>query len=478
MRPCIRAVWSGLKDAFKMRKAFTIFVIALIVVSTTAFVVHYSLFGENRETKPFYVGVTYCGNSTEEAKLLIDRVKSYTNLFVLQSGPLQIAPDTINEIVDYAVSSGMYFMVFFGDNSQEELDAWLKTGKDQWGDRFLGVYYADELGGKMLDGRVQLNKTISLDTGVLTVSRSDGSTVLYFVDGRAILITNGTVIEYETNGEIRVNEVPDMMPSIDPSNTTEDPTNWTSHQGSVDLSQVESYEDLWGSHPFPTHESIADFFINVYQSKLEYLHKNSIRAFTSDYILYWFDYKAGYEVVLAQLGWNHTIEQDIALVRGAAELQNKTWGAIITWKYNHPPYLDSGEAIYDQMRTAYEAGAEYVVVFNYAEDMEGPYGTLQEEHFVALERFWNEVVQSSAVKQGSVKAEAVLVLPENYGWGMRDPEDKIWGLWGADEKSQQIWKLSRNLLDQYGLGLDIVYDDPEFPVAEKYPKVYYWNHTG
>jgi len=424
----------------------------------------------------FYVGVTYCGESAEEAKLLIDRTKDYTNRFVLQSGPLQIAPDNITEIVDYAVSSGMYFMVFFGDNSQEELNAWLTTGKDQWGDRFLGVYYADELGGKMLDGRVQLNQTISQDTGVLTVSRSDGSTVLYFIDGRAILITNGTLIEYETNGEIRVNEVPDM-PSISSSNTTENPTNSTSHQGSVDISQVESYEVLWDSHPFPTYESIADFFINKYQSKLEYLHNNSIKAFTSDYILYWFDYKAGYDVVLTQLGWNHTLTQDIALVRGAAELQNKKWGAIVTWKFNHPPYLDSGDAIYDQMRMAYEAGAEYVVVFNYAENMIGPYGTLQDEHFEALERFWNEVVQSSAVKQGSVNAEAVLVLPENYGWGMRDLDDKIWGIWGPDEKSLQIWELSRNLLEQYGLSLDIMYEDSEFPIEAKYEKIFYWNQT-
>ena len=435
------------------------------------------LLNPSSDTETFYVGVTFCGESAEEAKLLIDRVKDYTNLFVLQSGPLQIAPDNITEIVDYAVSFGMYFMVFFGDNSQEELDAWLKTGKDQWGDRFLGVYYADEPGGKMLDGRVQLNKTISQDTGVLTVSRSDGSTVLYFIDGRVILITNGTIIEYETNGEIRVNEVPDMIPSIDPSNTTEDSTNWTSHQGSVDISQVESYEDLWGSHPFPTHESIADFFINEYQSKLEYLHKNSIMAFTSDYILYWFDYKAGYDVVLAQLGWNHTLAQDIALVRGAAELQNKKWGAIVTWKYNHPPYLDSGEAVYDQMRMAYEAGAEYVTVFNYAEDMTGTYGTLQDEHFEALERFWSEVVQNTDVKQGSIKADAVFVLPENYGWGMRDPNDKIWGLWGPDEKSSQIWETSQRLLEQYGLGLDIVYEDSQFPVEGKYSKIFYWNQN-
>ena len=38
--------------------------------------------------KPFYVGVTYCGDSVTEAEQLIDSVKNYTNLFVLQSGPL------------------------------------------------------------------------------------------------------------------------------------------------------------------------------------------------------------------------------------------------------------------------------------------------------------------------------------------------------------------------------------------------------
>ena len=50
--------------------------------------------------KNFYVGVTYCGESSEEARQLIDRVKNFTNLFVLQSGPLQQFPDKINEVLD------------------------------------------------------------------------------------------------------------------------------------------------------------------------------------------------------------------------------------------------------------------------------------------------------------------------------------------------------------------------------------------
>ena len=75
------------------------------------------------------------------------------------------------------------------------------------------------------------------------------------------------------------------------------------------------------------------------------------------------------------------------------------------------------------------------------------------------------------------KAEVALVLPRNYGWGMRHSEDWIWGFWGPDEKSPQIWEISRKLLSQYGTRLDIVYDDPAFPVEGKYPLIYYWSQT-
>lgn len=147
-----------------------------------------------------------------------------------------------------------------------------------------------------------------------------------------------------------------------------------------------------------------NFVINRFGPKANFTY------LTSDYVLYWFDYLGGYDAVLAQLGWNHTVEQDIGLVRGAANLQNKSWGTIITWKYTQEPYLASGQEIYDQMRLSYECGAEHVVVFNYAENMTGPYGTLQDEHFQALERFWRDTVQNPFVRHGTVKAEAALVL--------------------------------------------------------------------
>jgi hypothetical protein len=208
------------------------------------------------------------------------------------------------------------------------------------------------------------------------------------------------------------------------------------------------------------------------------LRANSLTIFTSDYVLYWFDYLMDYDVVFAQIGWNQTIAQYIALVRGAANLQNKTWGTMITWKYNHPPYLDTPENVYTQMLTSYETGAEYIIIFNYPTYPEkNQYGAMTDEHFEALERFWNEIVINPDVVHGSTEAEAVLVLPKNYGWGMRSLEDKIWVFWGPDENSEQIWNISRQLFAQYGARLDIVYDDPAFSVTGKYPIIYFWNQT-
>jgi len=464
------------------------------------------------------VGVTYCGNSTEEAKLLIDKVKSYTNLFVLQSGLLQKYPDNITEIGDYAVYSGMHFVVYFGSDSSWLMKTWRDTYDGHWSDQFLGVYFGDEPGGKMLDSEMAFydhatqSSLRKMADGSITgykVNGNSSTSMSYWPDGRIILeitetnweppltdegdpnpdyFKKDTRISYYPNGTITA-EIREY------SNTATNEQNeiGTSPNGTITF-QIDNdtnpskvidnynatftYEELRNVRSFQSYNETAERFIRECKFAMSRYGPQNFTYLTSDYALYWFDYKAGYDVVLAHFGWNHTLAQDIALVRGAAELQNKKWGAIITWKYNHPPYLDSGEAIYDQMRTAYETGAEYIVIFNYAEDMEGPYGIMQDEHFLALERFWNEVVQSSAVEQGSVESEAVLVLPENYGWGMRDPEDKIWGLWGPDEKSQQIWQLSHNLLEQYGLGLDIVYEDSSFPVAGKYSQINYWNHTG
>src|SRR3990170_630679 len=64
-----------------------------------------------------------------------------------------------------------------------------------------------------------------------------------------------------------------------------------------------------------------------------YTSSANFPLFTSDYTLYWFLFKAGYDVILAQFGWNYSRQLNVALCRGAATVQNKEWGAIITWTY-------------------------------------------------------------------------------------------------------------------------------------------------
>ena len=95
------------------------------------------------EQKSFYVGVTYCGSSVEEAKELIDEVKGYTNLFVLQSGPFMQDIAAMKEIGDYAVSSNLSYAVsssmnnIFRGLSNRALSNWLIEAKERWGKQFI-----------------------------------------------------------------------------------------------------------------------------------------------------------------------------------------------------------------------------------------------------------------------------------------------------------------------------------------------------
>ena len=196
---------------------------------------------------------------------------------------------------------------------------------------------------------------------------------------------------------------------------------------------------------------------------------------TADYGLYWFDYKAGYDTVLTEFGWNHSRQLHVALSRGAATVQNKDWGVIVTWTYSGPPYIESGDELYNDMILAYHAGAKYVVVFNYPKI--GPYGILTQEHFDAIKKFWNYV--DTNPENHGIEGEVAYVLPKDYGFGFRNPNDTIWGLWKADESSKKIWDDVNNLLDRYGSRLDIVYGDPEFnnAIKNRYDELVFWNET-
>ncbi len=204
-------------------------------------------------------------------------------------------------------------------------------------------------------------------------------------------------------------------------------------------------------------------------------NQSDVKLFTSDYGLYWFDYLGGYNTVFAELFGGQTDAQILALVRGAADMQDKSFGAMIEWASQSPISLQNASQMSNEMRQAYESGAEYIIVFNYSPNNNNT-GLLQDEQFGAVQKFWTDVVQNPQ-ETNNVAGQDVLVLPANYGWGMRNPNDTIWGLWQPDNSSQLVWNSAQTALSKYGSKLDIIYDDPAYPTVGRYQHVYYWNQT-
>jgi hypothetical protein len=376
--------------------------IILIVVLFVSFIAAVDWWlGSVGSTSVFFVGVEFAySNNVADLKDLVDKVKNYTNLFVIGSIEITFNQTALDEACDYVVGSGLHLIVFFTDSEMYNYTIvkdnqiynyttfdWMVDAKQKYGDMLLGIYRYDEPGGNQLDR------------------------------GPSLLIENAT-------------DYVDMAAKF---------TN--------------------------TLKYIIGFYLNY-----------TDEVFTADYGLYWFDYKARYSAVLAEFGWNHSRPLHVGLCRGAAKAYNKDWGAIVTWTYNDTPYLESGEELYSDLKLAYNTGAKYAVVFSYP--VIGHYGILTEEHFDAMKDFVN-YIHSNPREQGVIQGEVAYVLPEDYGFGFRNPRDKIWGLWDADGLSEKVWNDVNMLIDQYDSRLDIVYSDPEGwgAVKSRYSQLFFWNET-
>jgi hypothetical protein len=382
-----------------MKRIWLILLVILLTstVLSAIFYVHYRIVTEALGDD-FFFGVSFGGNTTSQARLLIDKVKGYTNFFLINNWDISTNEPALNEISQYATEANLHFMVFFDFISRDTYpwhQTWLDTAKERFGDKFLGIYLYDEPGGRQID----LGHWKGGDTINPKVAQNYSEAAEMFV---------------------------------------------------ANISSLLSTKDVKG---------------------------RNITMYTSDYALYWFDYLAGYDSIFVELGWNHNRTKHIALGRGAADVQDKDWGVIIVWNAEDPEDEDkgvykTGPEMLEDMNVAYQAGAKYVVIFDFPYDQ--PYGILEEEHFAAMETFW-DMIHSPQSSLEKVKAEVAFVFPKDYGWGMRRPDDKIWGLWGPDELSPLIWENMNKLIANYGLRLDIIYNDTSFDFMEKYSKIYYWN---
>lgn len=476
--------------------------------------------------KPFYVGVTYCGSSAIGAEQLIDNVKNYTNLFVLQSGAFMLNFTATQQICDYAVNAGLNIILCYSsDCLGNNLDSFLNEAQSRWGSHYLGVYFNDEPAGHLLDSTSFSLNGITIERNIAIVSS--------FVNPNLIIATNQNSVSfsessglglnstsnqynfYIPSGIVTVTSFPVMNNGFPPvenatgtnnqtsSGTLEFPTqtiyypngticyvtnatltyepNGTvfdqdgqvvTNQGNI--SQFESYQNVCNLNPLLNDSAVANMYESNLQSTLSSIGSESyVKLFTSDYALYWFDYQGGYNNVFAELFGTQTDAQTLALVRGAADMQGKSWGVMIEPASQSPLTLQTGDQIYDELRQAYEDGAGYAVVFNYAPDSNSTLGLLQDEQFNAVQKFWTNIVQNPKVTN-NVKGQDALVLPSDYGGGIRSPTDTIWGIWPADNQSQQVWNAVQASLAKYGSKLDIVYNEP---TVGQYQHVYYWNQT-
>ncbi len=353
----------------------------------------------SQNSQEFLVGVQAGYGGIEDVKALVDRVKNFTNLFVVSTTNVTNNVFLLNEACDYIYDAGLKFFFYFQDYTttinmgSDPFSVWLLKAKEKYGDYFLGAYLFDEPGGNVLDK----NKSMGTSGASTYELASEGFT--RYIDQQC------------------------------------------------------------GSYVY-----LGDYA--------------NFSVFTSDYGLYWFDYKAGYDCVLVEYAWNHSRPLHTALCRGAATVQNRDWGVMLTHTYDYPPYIESGPELYEDLVTAYTLGAKYAVVFNFAKNDTNntQFPILTDEHYEAIEDFWN-YMQNNPENYGTVKADVALVLPKDYGFGFRNPDDTIWGMDGADQWTRKMLEDVNNFVDEYGFRLDLVFSDPEFNdvLQDYYDEVFIWN---
>ena len=380
-----------------MENKVAVLMVGLVFILLFSVFVGFEFIGTRQSTPEFFVGVemAYTNPTFSDVKDLVDKVKDYTNLFVIGSPEISLNQTLLNMTCDYVSDAGLNFIVLFTDTQRYSLGNepkdWIPKARQTYGDKFLAVYRYDEPGGRVLD---RVNDSLISEMSV-------GETANYTVAaGRYV-------------------------------------------------------ESLYGH--------------------LSYYLYASPRVITADYGVYWFDYKGGYNTVLAEFGNNHSRPLNIALCRGAARAHEKDWGSIITWEYTGWPYIESADALYQDLVLSYRNGAKYAVVFNYPKV--DRYGILTEDRLNAMKDFWN-YVQSNPQDFGVESADVAYVLPKDYGFGFRSAVDHVW-LWDADELSTKVWDDVNKLESQYGSHFDVVYDDPETfaAIQNRYSKLFFWNET-
>jgi len=259
--------------------------------------------GKHAGSEKFYVGVTYGGSSIQEAKELVDKVKNYTNLFVLLSGTIKNVA-AVEEIGEYVIASKLNYVIYMSHNVRydiweyNELVKWTIAVKERWGECFVGVYYYDEPGGTMIDGTVDFLENIRYQTeeeeywSYLSKGCRGEIISYYSYVGKTFAVSNMST--YFPDGKIDVDyyRLYENVSSINSISYYPDRTItileriWDSQNDFVwkenfyvseNITKYPhvmlSYEEILAQNPIRTHDDAAKIFVNMNKERLENINK-------------------------------------------------------------------------------------------------------------------------------------------------------------------------------------------------------------
>ncbi len=133
-------------------------IILLVIITLSLIVTALWLSDDVRSTSAFFVGVEFAYGYGDEAnssiilndlKSLVDKVRNYTNLFVIGSLEVSSNQTLLTEACDHIYDAGLSFIVLF--TNPYPPSTWLSQAIQKYSDKFLGVYRYDEPGGNQLD---------------------------------------------------------------------------------------------------------------------------------------------------------------------------------------------------------------------------------------------------------------------------------------------------------------------------------------
>jgi hypothetical protein len=120
------------------------------------------------DTTDIYFGLTIGYGDEQTALEQIDKVAGYVNLVIL--GSLDLTTDTakLTLVCDHIYQKGLHFIVYvaFGEGGEDAPprgpdSQFFANAVERYGDKFLGVYLFDEVGGKLMDGAHSIDLTFA-----------------------------------------------------------------------------------------------------------------------------------------------------------------------------------------------------------------------------------------------------------------------------------------------------------------------------